>query len=172
MQMTRSLLVLTLAAGIAAPAMAQKITTESAPGANLSQYKTFMWIKQPNVSDPILKQDIVAAVNAQLTAKGYRLVATGADLGVAAHLATQTEKTLNTFYDGFGGGWRWNYGLGDSTTTVTTYQEGTLVIDLFDAANKQAVWRGTAEQEVSTNPKKESANMSKAAEKLFHKFPA
>jgi len=171
MQMTRVLFVLAVMTSLATPATAQRITTESAPGIDVSRYKTFMWIKQPNVSDPILKENIVDAVNAQLTARGYRLVASGADLGVAAHLATETQKTVNTFYDGFGGNWRWGDSFGSATTSITTYKDGTLVIDLFDSGSKRAIWRGTAEQELSSNPNKESANMSKAAEKLFHKFP-
>ena len=157
---------------VATIAVAQKITTESAPGTNFESYKTFMWIKQPNVSDPILKQRIVDDVNAQLQAKGFRQVNEGADLGVAAHMATQKEKTLNTFYDGFGGGWRWGGGFGTATTTVSTYEEGTLVVDLFDAKTKNAVWRGTATQGVSSTPEKQSKNIDKAVEKRFAKFPS
>jgi len=169
---TRTALVLAMLTFVASTVLAQKITTESAPGMDVRSYKTFMWIKQPNVSDPILKQRIVDDVNAQLTAKGYRLVVDGADLGVAAHLATRNEKTLNTFYDGFGGGWRWGGGFGSSTTTVNSYQDGTLVVDLFDCMTKQAIWRGSAEQELSSDPQKETSNMAKAIEKMFKKFPA
>src|SRR5262245_63791161 len=139
MHFTRTALALAMATFVASPVLAQKITTESAPDTNLRTYKTFTWIKEPNVSDPILKQRIIDEVNAQLTAKGYRLVADGADLGVAAHLAARTQKTLNTFYDGFGGGWRWGGGFGTATTTVNSYQEGTLVLDLFDCKTKQAI---------------------------------
>src|SRR5262249_56651351 len=115
-------------------------------------------------------------VNAQLTSRGYQLVADGGDLGIAAHLATRTERTLNTFYDGFGGGWRWGGGFGggfgSATTTESTFQEGTLIVDLFDARTRQAIWRGSGEQDVSTNPRKEAANLEKAAQKMFRKFPA
>jgi hypothetical protein len=156
---------------VATAALAQKVRTESAPGANFGAYKTYMWIKQPNVSDPILKQRIVDVINAQLQAKGFRQVNEGADLGVAAHMATQEQKTLNTFYDRFGGGWRWGGGFGSATTTVSTYEEGTLIVDLFDASTKQAIWRGTATEGISDNPEKQSKNIEKAAEKLFAKFP-
>src|SRR6266850_1871098 len=168
---TRTALVLAMLTFVASTVVAQKITTESAAGMDVRSYKTFMWIKQPNVSDPILKQRIVDDVNAQLTAKGYRLVVDGADLGVAAHLATRNEKTLNTFYDGFGGGWRWGGGFGSSTTTVNSYQVGTLVVDLFDCKTKEAVWRGTASKTLSGNPQKNAENLNKAVEDMFKKFP-
>jgi len=46
---------------------------------------------------------------------------------------TKDQRTLNTFYDNFGGGWgwRWGGGVGESTTTTDTYRIGTLVVDLF-----------------------------------------
>jgi len=171
MRLTRITLGLAMATLVATSALAQKITTESAPKASFASYKTFMWIKEPKVSDPLLKQRIIDDVTAQLRAKGWQPVSQGADIAVAAHMATQTEKTLNTFYDGFGGGWRWGGGFGSATTTVNTYQEGTLIVDLFDAKTKKAVWRGTAMQDVSRNPEKQSKNIDKAAEKLFSKFP-
>jgi Domain of unknown function (DUF4136) len=170
MRLTSITLGLALASLVATAAAAQKITTESSPDANLASYKTFMWLKEPNVDDPLMKQRIVDDISRQLQAKGLQRVDEGADLAVAAHMATQTQKTLNTFYDGFGGGWRWGGGFGSATTTVNTYQEGTLVVDLFEAKTKQAIWRGTATQGVSKNPQTQAKNIDKAAEKIFAKF--
>ena len=171
MRLTRITLGLAMATLVATSALAQKITTESAPKASFASYKTFMWIKEPKVGDPLLKQRIIDDVTAQLRAKGWQPVSQGADVAVAAHVATQTEQTLNTFYDGFGGGWRWGGGFGSATTTVNTYEEGTLIVDLFDAKTQEAVWRGTATQDVSSNPEKQSKNIDKAVQKLFSKFP-
>jgi hypothetical protein len=172
MRLTSITLGLALASLLATAAAAQKITTESSPDANLASYKTFTWLKEPNVTDPLMKQRIVDDVNRQLQAKGLQRVDNGGDLAVAAHMATQTQKTLNTFYDGFGGGWRWGGGFGSSTTMVNTYQEGTLVVDLFEAKTKQAIWRGTATQTVSKNPQTQAKNIDKAAQKLFSKYPS
>jgi hypothetical protein len=63
-----------------------------------------MWIMEPHATNPLTSQRIVEDVNAALTSKGLTLVTADADLGVAAHAATQEERTLETFYDGFGGG--------------------------------------------------------------------
>jgi hypothetical protein len=171
MQLTGITMGLALATLVATGAAAQKITTESNPGTSFSSYKTFTWLKQPNLGDPLLKQRIVDDISTQLQAKGLQPVQEGGDLAVAAHVATKTEKTLNTFYDGFGGGWRWGGGFGSATTMVDTYQEGTLVVDLFDAKTQQAIWRGTATQKVSSNPQDQAKNIDKAAQKIFAKFP-
>src|SRR5436309_4793183 len=78
------------------------------------------------------------AVNAALAAKGWTQVDSGGDVSVVAMEITKNQQTLNTFYDGFGGGWRWG-GFGDATTTTETYKVGTLVVDLFDAKAKNLI---------------------------------
>jgi len=152
---------------------AQKVTTDYNKGADFSTYKTFMWIKEPKASNPLMRERIIDSVNAALMAKGLRLTTGQADLGVAAHTATREERSLNTFYDGFGGGWRWRGigGFGSATTTVNTYEVGTLVVDIFDSQTKEAVWRGTATKTISDNPQKNEASLNKAVAKMFDKFP-
>jgi len=44
--------------------------------------------------------------------------------------------------NGFGYGAWW--GGGSYTTSVHTYVQGTLIVDLYDAKTKKMVWRGTA----------------------------
>ena len=91
---------------------------------------------------------------------------------------TKTQKTLETFYDGFsGGGWGWRgfggYGnsFGDSTTTEHDYKEGTLVVDIFDAKLKQLIWRGSAEDALSESAAKNEKNLDKGVAKMFKEFP-
>jgi hypothetical protein len=113
---------------------------------------------------------VIDDVNAALTAKGLRLVTENSDLCIAAHAATQQKRTLNTFYDGFGGGWRWGGRFGSATTTVDTYTVGTLVVDIFDSKTKDAIWRGTSSKTLSGDPKN-AGNLNKAVAKMFKDFP-
>jgi hypothetical protein len=152
-------------------AFAQKVTTDYNRSANFAQYKTFMWIKEPKTSDPLMRQRVMDDINAALAAKGLQLVTSDADLCVAAHAATKEERTLDTFYNGFGGGWRWGGRFGSATTTVNTYEVGTLVVDLFDAKMKEAIWRGTSTKTLSENPQKNADNLNKAVDDMFRKFP-
>jgi hypothetical protein len=151
-----------------------KIYTDYDPSVNFSQYRTFMWIKPPHMRDPLMNDRIVNAINAALTAKGWRLVDEGADVGVAAHVATREQHTLETFYSGFGGGWfwhRWGIGTGMATTTEETYTVGTLVVDLFDSRTRKLIWRGKATDILPEDPKKTAKKLNKDIEKLFKKFP-
>jgi hypothetical protein len=150
---------------------AQKVTLDYNKSTDFAGYKTFMWIKEPKTSDPLMRQRVIDDVNAALASKGLRLVTSDGDLCIAAHEATKQERTLNTFYDGFGGGWRWGGGFGSATTTVSTYKVGTLIVDIFDAATKDAIWRGTASDTLSSNPQKNAENLNKAVEKMFKDFP-
>jgi len=157
---------------LATSVLAQKVTTDHAKDVDFNQYKTFMWIKQPATTDPLMRQRIIDDVNSALAAKGLTLVTANADMGIAGHAATKTERSLNTFYDGFGGGWRWRGGgFGTATTQVSTYQIGTLVIDLFDAKTKEAIWRGTATKTLSDKPQKNAESLNKAIAEMFKAFP-
>ena len=55
-------------------------------------------------------------------------------------------------------------------TTVTTFTEGTLVIDVWDAKSKKLIWRGAATAAVPRNPEKGGALIDKAVDKLGKKW--
>jgi hypothetical protein len=171
MQESRIALALGITLCAASAAFAQNVTTDYAKDANFGQYKTFMWIKEPKTTNPLVRQRVMEDVNSELTAKGLKLATSDADLAVAAHAATQQERTLETFYNGFGDGWRWGGGFGSATTTVNTYEVGTLVVDIFDARTKEALWRGSSSKTLSDNPQKNAANLDKAVARMFKNFP-
>jgi Domain of unknown function (DUF4136) len=93
------------------------------------------------------------------------------DVSVVAMEITRNQQTLNTFYDGFGGGWRWGGGFGDATTTTETYKVGTLVVDLFDTKTKNLIWRGSSSDTLSNNADKNTKNLDKGVQKMFAHFP-
>ena len=171
MRISRIFLSFALITVMANAAFAQTVTTDYNKSANFAPYKTFMWIKEPKTTNPLMRQRVIDDVNAALASRGLQLVTSNADLGIAAHAATKQERTLDTFYNGFGGGWRWGGGLGSATTRVTTYQVGTLVVDVFDARTKEALWRGTSSKTLSGNPQKNADNLNKAVVKMFKNFP-
>ena len=121
-------------------AFAQQVKTDFDHQANFSQYKTYSW-QGIKPADSLWDARIKNAVDAQLTAKGMTPVDNGGDISIVAIKTTHTERTLQTFYDGFGGGWRWRgfAGMGEATTTEQDYKEGTLVVDLYDANSKQLI---------------------------------
>jgi hypothetical protein len=158
---------------VAAVSFAQDVKTDYDHSANFSQYKTFSWEKV-QTKDPLMVDRIKDAVNSALSAKGWTLVPSGGDVEVFAIETTQDQQTLDTFYNGFGGGRRWGGfggGFGDATTTVDTYKVGTLVVDLFDAKTEKLIWRSSASDTLSSNADKNTKNLDKGVNKMFQHFP-
>ena len=153
---------------------AQQVKTDYDRSANFAQYKTYSW-EQAKTKDPLDVDRIKSAVNAALAAKGWNQVDSGGDVSVVAMEITRNQQTLNTFYNGFGGGWGWRRfgggGFGEATTTTETYKVGTLVVDLFDTKTKKLLWRGTSSDTLSNNSDKNIKNLDKGVEKLFKHFP-
>ncbi|MCU1259803.1 MAG: hypothetical protein JWO80_2688 [Bryobacterales bacterium] len=154
----------------AAASFAEQVKTDYDRSADLSQYKTYSWEKV-QTQDPLLVDRIKEAVNGALAAKGWTPVESGGNVSIVALEMTQNHRTLNTYYDGFGGGWRWGGGFGTSTTTVDNYKVGTLVVDMFDANTKKLVWRGSASDTLSDKSDKNIKNLDKGVQKMFDHFP-
>src|SRR6201984_593360 len=155
-----------------AASFAQQVKTDYDHSANFGQYKTYSWEKG-QTKDPLMVDRIKDAVNAALAAKGWTQVDSSGDVSVVAMEITRNQQTLNTFYDGFGGGWRWRGfgGFGEATTTTDTYQVGTLVVDLFAAKSKSLIWRGASSDTLSNNADKNTRNLDKGVQKMFEHFP-
>jgi Domain of unknown function (DUF4136) len=153
-----------------AASFGQQVKTDYDHSANFNQYKTYSWEKV-QTKDPLLVERIKNAVNAALAAKGWTQVDADGDVSVVAMEIARNQQTLNTFYDGFGGGWRWGGGFGDATTTTETYKVGTLVVDLFDTKTKNLIWRGSSSDTLSDNSDKNTKNLDKGVQKMFAHFP-
>jgi Domain of unknown function (DUF4136) len=153
---------------------AQQVKTDYDRSADFSQYKTYSW-EHVKTQDPLYVDRIKNSVNAALAAKGWTQVDSGGDVSIVAMEITRDQQTLNTFYNGFGGGWGWRRfgggGFGEATTTAETYKVGTLVIDLFDTKAKKLLWRGVSSDTLSNNSNQNIKNLDKGVDKLFKQFP-
>jgi hypothetical protein len=154
----------------ATASFAQQVKTDYDRSTDFSQYKTYSWEKV-QTQDQLWVDRIKGAVDAALAAKGWTQVPSGGNASIVAIEMTRNQQTLDTFYSGFGGGWRWGGGLGDATTTVDTYKVGTLVVDLFDANSKKLVWRGSSSDTLSDKSDKNIKNLDKGVQKMFDHFP-
>jgi hypothetical protein len=155
-------------------ASAQQVKTDYDRSTNFAQYKSYSW-EHVKTQDPLDVDRIKSAVNAALAAKGWTQVDSGGDVSIVALEMTRDQQTLNTFYDGLGGGWGWRRfgggGFGQATTTTETYKVGTVVVDLFDTKTKQLIWRGTESDTLSNKSDKNIKNLDKGVEKMFKQFP-
>jgi uncharacterized protein DUF4136 len=150
------------------------IRTDSDKTANFSRYRTVAVREGNSSGDPVMDRRIVNDVAQALQAKGYRIAPEDeADAVVVEHAATRDKHTYETFYAGAGWGWRrgWRWGLGAPIVTEYDFTVGTLVVDMFDASTKEAVWHGSARGLVSGDPEKDAAEIQRAITKLFQRLP-
>lgn len=150
-------------------AWAFDVHTDYDKKADFSQYKSYSWIKV-QTSNPLWQDRVKDAVDSELQAKGWRKVEKGGDVGLTAVGSAQNQQEYSTFYNGLGG-WRWRGFGSEATTTVTNYQVGTLVLDMYDAKDHRLVWRGTATDTLSDKPSKNEKKLEKTVSKMFDKFP-
>jgi hypothetical protein len=155
---------------LCATSFAQQVKTDYDRSTDFSQYKTYSWEKV-QTQDPLWVGRIKEAVNAALTAKGWTPVESGGSVSIVAMEMTKNQRTLDTYYNGFGGGWRWGGGFGNAITTVDNYKVGTLVVDLFDAKTKTVIWRGSSSDTLSDKSDKNIKNLDKGVQKMFNHFP-
>jgi hypothetical protein len=152
-----------------------KTATDYDHGVSFSNYHSFFILKGNPSGNPLMDQRARDDVRSALTSKGWIEVPEGeGQTTVVIHAATRTKHTYETFYDGWGGwGWRrgWGGGFGGSTTFVNDYKIGTLVVDIFDARTKQAIWHGTASDALSNNPTSNAKVTEQAIDKMFSSFP-
>ena len=73
-------------------------------------------------------------------------------------------------YNGFGGR-HWG-GIGESTTSLDSYNVGTLIVSMFDGHSKQLVWERNWSSALSGNPDKNAKKLCKDVHEMFKHFPS
>ena len=113
---------------------------------DFASYKTYQFddnVQQMPLND-LNRRRVIAAVESELQKKGFTN-ASSPDVIVNIVVNSHQESTTyaNTNYYG-GGGYRRGWGGGMSSTTISTstYQVGTVFIDIIDAKSNYMVWQG------------------------------
>jgi hypothetical protein len=150
-------------------ARAQKITMEFDQTIDFSKYKTFairdgqLNSRNPALNSPLVKKQIEADIQNDLTAKGLTLVTSGpSDLNVRYTFGAARKTEI----EAYPAGW---YGFGTRYVRVP-YAEGTMVIDLRDPATRSLVWRAIAAEEKS-DATKIQGKLNDMVKKSIDKFP-
>ena len=166
-----SMIVLVL---FAAPAFAQKITIDYDHDYDFDKVKTFTYTStdETNSQDQLMDGRIKDAIIKEVTEGGLQQVDSDPDLFITYHLTTKEDTVLSTTgmgYGGYGRGWG-GWGGGMSTTTASTYTEGTLIVDAYEPADNQMVWRGTGTVTLKAKPEKRTQQVNKIMAKMGDKW--
>jgi hypothetical protein len=164
-------------------ATAQDIRYNFDKNTDFSRFSTYKWVvlKDAAKVDDLRDKQIKQAVDSELATKGLQKVDDdSANLFIAYQAGIGQEKQFTSYNTdwGYGGGWYrggW-YGPGGTSTSTgqtSTIYTGQLVIDMYDSANHDLVWRGLATKtiDVDAKPDKQEKNLSKTVKKLLKNYP-
>jgi hypothetical protein len=174
------LTVLVVLVAVAAPAAAQKVYVDYDQTAVVHSYKTFAWGEGPpsplEANHPMVHAFIKESIEIELTGGGFVEDPEDPDLYITYHTnPKESVQVISQAYGySYGAGWGWSPYWGTSmvtgSTQVNTYRKGCLIIDIWDARTKLAVWRGTATDVMSENPEKVLKQIDKAITKIVETY--
>ena len=156
---------------------------------DFSGYSTYSWFKlaappdkakPPTEANTILTRRISWAIDGELANKGMQKAEVGdADFLVTYSLVLQSRMVM--YHTGWAvpmggwgwggrGGWGWGGGWGGGRSSMETYTEGTIVVDVLDTKTRTLVWRGIAEN-AFRKPNPDNEKVAKIIGKVMQDFP-
>jgi len=174
----KAVVLLTIAVAVAGPALAQKVWLDYDRDYDGSRVSTFAFVFTPEPPlaerSPGLHSRIVNGIRSYLTAAGLKQVDGSADVNVTYHASGTEELRFDTMTWGYGYPTGWYaapyWGSTYTTTTVSRYARGTLVVDVWDTATNKLVWRGVTEAAVPANSNAVDKAVDRALQKMVKKW--
>ena len=161
-----------------------KVSADYDKKTDFDQYTSFsMHPWEDDISTPIpemAKKQLLEAAKNEMIKRGYTFKEKGGDLTVG--LSVLIEEKIEYRSDGsvsygfgYGGyGYYGAYGMGyTSPTTFRSYyyNEGTIIVDIFDEKNKNLVWQGYGFDRLDENPHKNQEKIDVYMRYIFQKYP-
>lgn len=166
-----------------------RVRAERDKTVDFSQYRTFAFA-DPLGTDregyqTMVSQYLKTATRRELEARGLRLVEAGPQLlvnfsGKLSEKFRTTTMPSSAITFGYGHGGYYGYRTGIYTTwplyaperTVDSYTEGTLNVDIIDAAKKQMIWEGVAVGRVTDQTMENlQPKINEAVSAIFVNYP-
>jgi len=160
----------------------EKITIDFARDAAFETYNSFAWDNTTNTSlkedHPLIHSRLKNSIEHYLAEGGMVEDTENPDVYVTYHTSTKSEVSVNTTSTGYGYGPGWGTyyggyyggGMSSSQTTISEYDRGTLVIDIWDAAKKELVWRGSGSGVVEDDSQKVSKQLDNFVKKMVEEW--
>jgi hypothetical protein len=154
---------------VCASAFAQRTHIDYDHNADFAAFHTYGWEPSPEPGKGEWNQRIIDAVDKQLQAKGLIKVDSNPDMWVI--YSRTVKEQVAAFKGGYVPGPGWGTGFAGVPAEATTFEQGTLVVELGDPKTKQILWRGSVSKTLTDNDNKNLKNLDNAVGKLFHDYP-
>lgn len=146
-------------------------------GEDFSRFKTFSFLPVPPelAQNQLVVNRIGRAIISNLETKGLTETDSNPDLNIAVYTKVKDKVSVTSYGYGYAPAYSFGYwgGVGMGGTDVRQYEEGTLIIDLVDAQQKEMVWRGMASKALPSAPTPEKIDkiIDDIVAKIFEKYP-
>ncbi len=169
-----------------------KVTNNWDKKLDFNQFKTYSLFPWDTHNDQIVndydKQTILSSIKIEMEKRGYKFVKKDGDLIVSTFVIVENKTSYQAYtyhyggWAGYGGGWGYyggmgyygyGWGPGYSSTQIysTDYQQGTLLIDVFQLSNKKLVWQGIGTGETTEDLDKRDRRLPTIISSIFRRFP-
>lgn len=147
---------------------------------NFTQYKSFDFLPLPEdirqQSNELVIKRVQTAVIRELAAKGLKHATSNPDILIAIHTEAKDRFNVTNWgyhyapYDYYWRGYGYWYGGG---IDVYEYEEGTLILDMVRADEKEMIWRGAATKALPYNPTPDKIDqiVNEAVARILENFP-
>ena len=159
---------------LGACATTMSVSSHVARGADFARYHTYDWGPADDLptgdprldGNPFFQDHLQGAVERQLAARGFERSASGTpDLLVHYHASIDQRLDVHDVNR------RYGHCLGDECQAeITTYEAGTLVLDIVDTRTNDVIWRGWAQDSVEgvlDNPDKMARQINEAVQRML-----
>ena len=159
------------------------ITTDADPAADFARYRTFAFYEPLAVEDKGYStpssQRMKASTRREMESRGYVYDESNPDLrvNINAYISERqsvvsTPQLQQRLYYNYRANSYVSSAYFVNRTDVYNYTEGTLNIDLVDAARKQLVWEGVAVGRMAnTKPTQRDARIDSTITEIFARYP-
>ncbi len=143
---------------------------------DFSKYKTFAFYKtgidKVEISD-LDKKRIMRSIEEQMILKGFVKSETP-DMLINISTKEREQVNVNQFNAGFGYGWGFGWNpmfWGGGMNNVSTFAEGTLLIDLIDSSKKELIWQGEGIGYLTKNTDRKDQNIKEFVTRILSQYP-
>jgi hypothetical protein len=124
----------------------------------------------PMVNNSIANRALRTTITSAFIGRGYVANEHAPDFEVAVYAAAHERMNVTAWDYGYPfwprSRWAW-----PTHRVVTEYTEGTVIVDVVSARDRELLWRGSASARLSDDPSRDVKALQKVAAGLVEKFP-
>jgi Domain of unknown function (DUF4136) len=173
-----------LALGVLGCSPSIHVRTIVAPQARISTLHAFRLLPVPrrrdgvtstNAYDPMVANSITnlalrETIWKALRERGYMPDEIHPDFAVAVYASAREKLDVTEWDYGYPYWPRWRHGY-PFQERITTYTEGTVVVDVLDAQSRELLWRGDGNTVLTDSPSENTKRLQEVAAAIVKKFP-